>query len=185
MKSLAAEARNTATPAKSDGTPLRLTIVRAARAAVRSGSAATSAVSGVATQPGQTELTRTPRGAQASDWDLVSAARAPFDTPYAPLSPNARCACCDVTLMIRPQPRAAMDGPRRCPSRNGAVTFNARLTSQSASERSSSGGRRLTPAQLTKMSGSPKISQARAAARAGPGRSAKSVVMNAASPPRS
>ena len=57
--------------------------------------------------------------------------------------------------MIRPQPRAAIAGPNRWPSRNGAVRFTAMVRSQSASVSSASGGRRLIPAQLTRMSGSP------------------------------
>src|SRR5271170_792884 len=96
--------------------------VRAARAAERTGSDDTSVVSGVATNPGQTELTHTPDEAHASDWERVSDAMPPFDTPYPPLFPNARSACCDVTLMIRPQPLAAICGPNRWPSTNGAVT---------------------------------------------------------------
>src|SRR5579872_6926862 len=107
------------------------------------------------TKPGHTELQQTPDGAHASDCDRVSAASPPFDAPYPPLSPNAFSACCDVTLMIRPQPRSAMPGPKRCPSRNGAVRFTAIVTSQSASDSDASGGRRLTPAQFTRMSGSP------------------------------
>src|SRR3984885_3980608 len=129
--------------------------VRAARAADRIGSDDTSRVSGVATNPGQTEFTHTPDADHASDWDRVRDARPPLEAPYPPLLPNARCACCEVTLMIRPQPRAAMAGPKRCPSRNGAVRLTAVIMSQCSSDSDGSGGRRFTPAQLTRMSGSP------------------------------
>src|SRR6266568_2699832 len=115
-------------------------MVRPASAADRAGSAATCAVSGVATKPGQIALTVTPDGAQASDCDRVSAARPPLDAPYPPLLPNARCACWEVTLMIRPQPRAAIDGPNRCPSRKGAVRLSANVRSHSSSVISPSGG---------------------------------------------
>src|ERR1700685_1326052 len=129
--------------------------VRAARAAERIGSDDTSRVSGVATNPGQTEFTHTPDGAHASDWERVSAASPPLDAPYPPLLPNARSACCDVTLMIRPQPRAAISGPNRWPSTNGAVSLTACIRSQCSSDSDASGGLRLTPAQLTRMSRSP------------------------------
>ena len=83
-----------------------------------------------------------------------------MDAPYPPLLPNARSACCDVTLMIRPQPRAAISGPNRWPSRNGAVTLTAIIRSQCSSDSDPSGGLRFTPAQLTRMSGSPKAAAA-------------------------
>src|ERR1700677_1133869 len=127
---LAGEARNTAVPAKSAGSLLRPTIVRAAIAAIRAGSLATAALSRVGTKPGHTELQHTPAAAQASDWDRVSAARPPLDAPYPPLFRNARWACCEVTLIIRPQPRAAINGPNRWPSRNGAVRLTAMVRSQ-------------------------------------------------------
>src|ERR1700722_9994524 len=75
---------------------------RAARAADRTGSDDTSRVSGVATNPGQTELTHTLYEDHASDWERVSAARPPFDAPYPSLLPNACSACCAVTSMIGP-----------------------------------------------------------------------------------
>ena len=84
-------------------------MVRAASLAINSGSAAMCALSRVGTKPGHTELQHTPP-AQASDWDRVSAARPPLDAPYPPLFANARWACCEVTLMIRPKPRAAITG---------------------------------------------------------------------------
>src|SRR5262249_60273995 len=93
-------------------------MVRAASAADRTGSAATSAVSGVATKPGTIALQRTPCGAQASDWDLVSPARPALAAPYPPLLPKARTACCDAMLMIRPQPRSAIGGPAPRPPRD-------------------------------------------------------------------
>jgi hypothetical protein len=55
--------------------------VRAAREAERTGSDETSWVSGVATKPGQIELTQTPSADQASDCERVSAARPPLDAP--------------------------------------------------------------------------------------------------------
>src|SRR5262249_60235948 len=85
-------------------------MVRAASAAERTGSAATSAVSGVATKPGTIALQHTPRGAQASDWDLVSPASPALAAPYPPLFPNARAACWEAMLRLRPQPRPAMAG---------------------------------------------------------------------------
>src|SRR5579864_7274675 len=130
-------------------------MVRAAMAAQRTGSPATAAVSGVATNPGHSALQHTPDRAHASDCDRVSAARPPLDAPYAPLLANARCACCDVTLMIRPQPRSAIRGPNRWPSRNGAVRLTAIVRSHSDTVSDASGGRRLIPAQLTRMSGEP------------------------------
>jgi hypothetical protein len=140
-------------------------------------------VSGVATNPGHTEFTRTPDEAHASDWDRVSAARPPFDAPYPPLLPNARCACCDVTLMMRPQPRAAICGPNRCPSRNGAVRLTATSRSQCSSDSVPSGGRRFTPAQLTRMSGSPNAAAAADEARRTSVRSDKSALTQAAAQP--
>ncbi len=92
-------------PSKSPASPLRPIIVRAASAAERAGLLAASRVSGVITKPGEIALQHTPRGAHASDWDRVSDARPPLDAPYPPLFPNARTACWDATLMIRPQPR--------------------------------------------------------------------------------
>src|SRR6266536_1154586 len=68
-------------PSTSPGWPLRPTMVRAASAALRAGSLATSLVSGVTTNPGDSELQHTPRGAHASDCDLVSEARPPLDAP--------------------------------------------------------------------------------------------------------
>src|SRR5580693_7685976 len=160
-------------------------MVRAARAAERTGSDDTSTVSGVATNPGQTEFTQTPDDAHASDWDLVSAARPPFVAPYPPLLRKARCACCDVTLMIRPQPRAAISGPNRWPSRNGAVRLTATIMSQCSSDSAGSGGRRLTPAQLTRMSGSPNAAAAADAPRRTSARSARSALTHAAAQPAS
>jgi hypothetical protein len=142
-------------------------------------------VSGVATKPGHTEFTHTPDFAHASDWDRVSAARPPFDAPYPPLLPNARCACCEVTLMIRPQPRAAICGPNRCPSRNGAVRLTATIRSQCSSDSEASGGRRLTPAQLTRMSGSPNAAVAADAALRTSARSDRSALTHAAEHPAS
>jgi hypothetical protein len=68
--------------------------------------------------------------------------------------------------MIRPQPRSAMDGPNRCPSRNGAVRFTSSDRSHSAAVSSPRCGRRFTPAQFTRMSGSPNGAAASPAARA-------------------
>ena len=158
-------------------------MVRAARAVIRSGSLARCALSRVATKPGHTELQHTPDRAQASDWDRVSEASPPLDAPYPPLFANARWACCEVTLMIRPQPRAAIKGPNRWPSRNGAVRLTAMVRSQSAVLSSASGGRRLTPAQLTRMSGGPNAAAAASAARSTSGRSARSALTQPASPP--
>src|SRR5260370_22454950 len=98
---------------KSGGGRLGPIIVRAASAAVRAGSLAESRVSGVITKQGEIALQHTPRGAHASDWDRVSDARPPLDAPYPPLFPNARTACWDATLMIRPQRRSAIGGPKR------------------------------------------------------------------------
>src|SRR5713226_5128554 len=99
-------------PAKSAASPLRPIIVRAASAADRTGSLATSLVSGVATKPGATALQHTPLGAQASDCDRVSPVSPALAAPYPPLLPNARIACCEAMLTIRPQPRPAMPGPK-------------------------------------------------------------------------
>src|ERR1700722_3086732 len=159
--------------------------VRAARAADRPGSDDTSRVSGVATNPGQTEFTHTPDADHASDWDRVSAARPPLDAPYPPLLPNARSACCEVTLMIRPQPRAAISGPNRWPSTNGAVTLTASIRSQCSSDSDASGGLRLTPAQLTRMSGSPKAAAAADAPRRTSARSDRSALTQATEHPAS
>src|SRR5580700_73449 len=140
-------------------------MVRAASLAINSGSAAMCALSRVGTKPGHTELQHTPEPAQASDWDRVSAARPPLDAPYPPLFANARWACCEVTLMIRPKPRDAIDGPNRWPSRNGAVKLTASVRSQSSAVSEESGGRRLIPAQFTRMSGGPNDAAASSAAR--------------------
>src|SRR6266511_1799634 len=77
-------------------------------------------------------------------------------------------------LMILPQPRAAMRGPNRWPSRNGAVRLTAMVRFQSSSVSSSSAGRGLTPAALTRMSGSPNGAAACSAALATPARSPRS-----------
>src|SRR5271169_4342609 len=122
-----------------------------------------AALSRVATNPGHTELQHTPDRAHASDCDRVSAARPPLDAPYPPLFANARWACWEVTLMIRPQPREAIDGPNRWPSRNGAVRLTAIVRSQSAAVSEASGGRRLIPAQLRRMSGGPNAAAASSA----------------------
>ena len=86
-------------PSKSAASPLRPIIVRAASAAARAGSRTVWLVSGVATNPGETALIRTPLGAHASDWDRVRETRPPLDAPYAPLLPKARAACCDATFL--------------------------------------------------------------------------------------
>ena len=118
-------------------------MVRAARAAERTGSLATALVIGVATNPGVTALQQTPWGAQASDWDRVSPASPALDAPYPPLLPNARTACWEATLMIRPQPRRAIAGPKRWPSTNGAVRFTASTPPHCSSVCSPRGGRGL------------------------------------------
>src|SRR5579863_6729200 len=159
--------------------------VRLASAADRTGSDATSMVSGVDTNPGQTELTHTPEADHASDCDRVSAASPDLVAPYPPLLPNARIACCEVMLMIRPQPRAAIAGPKRCPSRNGAVRLTAIMRSQCSSDREPSSGRRLTPAQLTRMSGSPNEAAAADAPRRTSARSERSALTQAAAQPAS
>ncbi len=82
--------------------------------------------------------------------------------------------------MIRPQPRPAIDGPNRWPSRNGAVRLTASVRSHSSSVSSPSGGRRLTPAQLTRMSGSPKTAAASMAARQTSARSPRSALTHPA-----
>ena len=85
--------------------------------------------------------------------------------------------------MIRPQPRSAMPGPNRWPSRNGAVRLTAIVASQSSTVSDPSGGRRLIPAQFTRMSGGPNASSAPEAARATSARSARSALTHAASAP--
>lgn len=68
-----------------------------------------------------------------------------------------------------------MPGPNRCPSRNGAFRFTAIVVSQTSSPSSVIGGRRLIPAQFTRMSGSPNA----AAASSAPART-PSVVLRSA-----
>ena len=128
-------------------------------------------------------MQQTPERAQASDCERVSAARPPLDAPYPPLLAKARPACCEVTLTIRPQPRAAIDGPNRWPSRKGAVRFTAMVRSHWAGVSSASGGRRLIPAQLIRMSGSPKAVVAAAAASSTAARSLRSVLTQATEHP--
>src|SRR6266702_7401858 len=144
-------------PAKSAGWPLRPIMVLAASAAERTGSRATGVVIAVGTKPGAIALQRTPDAAQASACDLVSDTRPPLAAPYPPLLPNARMACCDATLMMRPQPWAAIAGPNSWPSRNGAVRLTSSVRSHSAWASWASGGLMFTPAALTRMSGSPNI----------------------------
>ena len=110
----------------------------------------------MATNPGVIALQHTPLGAHASDWDRVSPASPALDAPYPPLLPNARTACWEATLMIRPQPRRAIAGPKRWPSTNGAVRFTASTSPHCSSVCSPSGGRGLAAAAFTRMSGSPK-----------------------------
>src|SRR5690606_5817864 len=119
----AALARNTAAPAKSSGTPLRPTVVRAASAAIVSASSWRRWLSGVSTKPGTSVFAVTPRADHASDCERASDSRPPLETPYTPLSTNDRCACCDEMWISRPYPRDAMPGAKRCPSRNGASRF--------------------------------------------------------------
>ncbi len=76
--------------------------------------------------------------------------------------------------MMRPQPRAAIAGPNCWPSRNGAVRFTATERSHSSTLSTDSGGLRLTPAALIKMSGSPNISVICSQARLIPPRSPRS-----------
>ncbi len=85
--------------------------------------------------------------------------------------------------MIRPQPRAAIPGPNRWPSRNGAVRLTAMVRSQSARLSDSSGGRMFTPAQLTRMSGSPNAAAACSAACSTPDLQDRSALTHAAWPP--
>lgn len=77
-------------------------MVRAASDATFSGSDWSRAFSGVSTNPGTRVFTVTPCGDHASAWERARDSRPPLDTPYAPLSTKARCACCEVTWMIRP-----------------------------------------------------------------------------------
>src|SRR5580693_3964529 len=86
-------------------------------------------------------------------------------------------------LMIRPQPRAAMPGPNRWPSRKGAVRLTAIVWSHSAVVSASIGGRRLTPAAQTRMSGSPNAAAASSAPRASSARSPRSALTQPAWPP--
>lgn len=85
--------------------------------------------------------------------------------------------------MIRPKPRSAMPGPNRCPSRKGASRFTAMVVSHTSVSSSLIGGRRFTPAQLTRMSGSPKIPAASSAAVRTPARSPRSALTQAARQP--
>src|SRR5580692_4239045 len=158
-------------------------MVRAARAATTAGSLARCALSRVMTKPGHTELQHTPDRAHASDCERVNDARPPFDAPYPPLLANARWACCEVTLMIRPNPRAAIAGPNHWPSRNGAVRLTAMVRSQSCTVNDANGGRMLTPAQLTRMSTGPNAASASEAARETSERTARSALTQAAEPP--
>src|SRR5580693_8505803 len=158
-------------------------MVRAARAAERTGSLATASVSGVATNPGVIALQHTPLPAQASDWDRVSPVRPALDAPYPPLLPNARTACWEATLMIRPQPRRAIAGPKHWPSTNGAVRFTVITSAHCSRVCSPSGGRGLAPAALTRMSGSPYAETASPAARWAAAGSARSARTQAAVPP--
>src|SRR5580693_3734440 len=141
------------------------------------------ALSRVATKPGHTELQHTPEAAHASDCERVNEARPPFDAPYPPLLANARWACCEVTLMIRPNPRAAIAGPNHWPSRNGAVRLTAMVRSQSCTLSDDSGGRMLIPAQLTRMSTDPNAASASVAARATLSRNARSAATHATPEP--
>jgi hypothetical protein len=85
--------------------------------------------------------------------------------------------------MIRPQPRAAIEGPNRWPSKNGAVRLTAIVRSQSSTRSAPSGGRTLTPAQLTRMSTDPNAASASAAARATSSRNARSAATHATPEP--
>ena len=76
-----------------------------------------------------------------------------------------------------------MAGPNRWPSRNGAVRFTAMVSSHCPVVSSPSGGRRLTPAALTTMSGSPNGAAACSAAASVAARSARSARTQAAWPP--
>src|ERR1700733_8084491 len=87
--------------------------------------------------------------------------------------------------MIRPQPLSAIAGPNRCPSRNGAFRLTATIRSQCSSDSDSSGGRRFTPAQLTRMSGSPNEAAAADALRRTSARSDRSALTHAAAQPAS
>src|ERR1700733_13055000 len=87
--------------------------------------------------------------------------------------------------MIRPQPLAAIAGPKRCPSRNGAVRLTASIRSQCSSDSDPSGGRRFTPAQLTRMSGSPNAAAAADAPRRTSARSDRSALTQATLQPAS
>src|SRR6516164_8931531 len=86
-------------------------------------------------------------------------------------------------LMIRPQPRPAIAGPKRWPSRKGAVRLTAMSRSQSAAVSAASGGRTLRPAAFTTMSGSPNGPVAASAARSRPAGSARSALTQADWPP--
>ncbi len=114
---------------KSAGSPLRPVMERAARASTRPGMACAGSVSGVSTNPGTMVLLHTPCGDHASACERERPVIAALLTPYAPLSPNALIDCCEPTLMMRPQPRAAMRGPKCWPSRYGAVMLTRMVVS--------------------------------------------------------
>ena len=83
--------------------------------------------------------------------------------------------------MIRPQPRAAIDGPNACPSRNADVRLTSIDKSQPAAVSDPSGGRRLIPAQLTRMSGGPNGSAAATQTRATSARDERSALTHSPS----
>lgn len=76
-----------------------------------------------------------------------------------------------------------MPGPKRCPSRNGAFRFTAIVVSQTSSPSSAIGGRRLIPAQFTRMSGSPNARTAPSAPSRTPSAVLRSALTQAARQP--
>ena len=138
-------------------------------------------ISGVSTQPGQTQLTvtpplsRLPAAATSSAATLLSPTRPNLLATYGDLFTEATRPCTDAMLSTRPKLRPTMPGRARRMVWKAALRLMAISLSQVAAGISPIGAVCCTPAQLTTMSAGPQsdsaciiVSMARASARSAP-----------------
>src|SRR3984957_17849902 len=147
-------ARNRATAAISSGVPSRpmgyLATVSASPAAMSPPPRAVSigSISGVYTVPGQMTLTRTPRGARATDMDRVRATTAPLDAQYEAKFAMPTTAATDPWLMIDPAPAATIKRAATWEHTKVPLALTAKHRSQSSSVASITDPLLFTPALL-------------------------------------
>src|SRR6185295_11748828 len=129
----ASEARNTAMPPMSRGTPRRRSGVESSRALRRTASSHSALAKSVLIRPGAMALTRTFFGPHSAARLRTRWWSAAFEVPYAPITVFARMPPIDPTVMKQPPPREAMPGRVSAASHSTLFTLLRNTLSKTSS----------------------------------------------------